>query len=164
MSIDVEEPLGSDLVSSDEMARLMKAIRRIARASDLGSRSLQKSVGLTGPQLAVLSAIGRLGETSTKTLADQVDVSAATVVTILDNLERDGLVTRHRSGEDRRIVHSRLTAAGMEVLARVREPLGGAFARRFNALSPQKRLEIVAGVTALADIMSSDGAGRPSGG
>src|SRR5690606_19847244 len=109
-------------VPSTELLSLMKSIRRIVRASDLGSRSLQKSSGLTAPQLAVLTAIGQHGEISTTRIAEQVDVSAATTVTILDNLERHGLVTRHRSSEDRRIVYSRLTQTGVGVLARAQGP------------------------------------------
>jgi len=133
----------------------MKAIRRIARANDLGSRSLQKSSGLTGPQLAVLDATGRLGETSTTKLAENVDLSAATVVTILDNLERHGLVTRHRSGEDRRIVHTRLTAQGTQILSQVQGPFGLSFARRFELLPVERRQALVDHIVALADMMSA---------
>jgi DNA-binding MarR family transcriptional regulator len=142
-------------VPSGEMLALLKSIRRIVRASDLGSRSLQKSSGLTAPQLAVLTAIGSLGQVSTIRIAESVDLSAATVVTVLDNLERHQMVTRHRSSEDRRIVYTRLTAAGAEILMRVHGPFGEGFAARFANLPPERRQAMVACLTELADLMKA---------
>lgn len=145
------------LVPPGEMMQLLKSIRRIVRASDLGSRSLQKSSGLTAPQLAVLTAIATLGEISTTRIAEDVDLSPATVVTVLDNLERHGLVTRHRSSDDRRIVHTRLTAAATALLAQVHGPFGKTFAARFAALDAQRRQAMVHHLAALADLMTAPG-------
>ncbi|MEW9807107.1 MarR family winged helix-turn-helix transcriptional regulator [Mesorhizobium sp. ZMM04-5] len=146
----------------EEMLPLLKSIRRIVRASDLGSRALQKTSGLTAPQLAVLTAVGSLGEISTTRIAEQVDLSAATVVTILDNLERHQLVTRHRSSEDRRIVFTRTTPAGVAVLARALGPFSEAFARRFAALAPDHRRRMVKTLAELADLLNAaDGPPAP---
>lgn len=142
-------------VPSGEMMLLLKSIRRMVRASDLGSRSLQKSSRLTAPQQAVLTAIATLGEISTKRIADDVDLSAATVVTIIDNLERHGLVTRHRSNDDRRIVYTRLTEAAAAILLRAHGPFGEAFAARFAGLSAQRRHDMLAHLAALADLMAA---------
>ena len=152
---EIEETKSPAAVSvpSAELLSLMKSIRRIVRASDLGSRSLQKSSGLTTPQLAVLTAIGQHGEISTSRIADQVDVSAATAVTILDNLERHGLVSRHRSSEDRRIVYSRLTETGVAVLARAQGPFSEAFVRGIARLPAERRRQMIENLAALADLM-----------
>lgn len=136
------------------MLLLLKSIRRIVRASDLGSRSLQKSSGLTAPQLAVLTAVGSHGEISTTRIAAQVDLSPATVVTILDNLERRDLVGRRRSNEDRRIVHTRLTETGAAVLAQSHGPFSDSFAARFAALPPERRRQMVESLAQLADLMN----------
>lgn len=144
-------------VPSAEMLLLLKTIRRIVRASDLGSRALQKSSGLTAPQLAVLTAIGSLGEISTTKIAEQVDLSPATVVTILDNLERHNLVTRHRSSEDRRIVYSRLTETGLAFLSRAHGPFSEAFGREFSRLPHARRRQIIDSLVALADLMTAPG-------
>ena len=136
------------------MMLLLKSVRRIVRASDLGSRSLQRSAGLTTPQLAVLTAIGTLGEVSTTRIAQDVDLSAATVVTIIDNLERRGLVTRHRSSDDRRIVHTRLTDAAAAILLRAHGPFGVSFTARFAGLPSRRRREMLEHLAALADLMN----------
>lgn len=142
-------------VPSEEMLLLLKSIRRIVRASDLGSRSLQKSSGLTAPQLAVLTAVGSHGEISTTRIAGQVDLSSATVVTILDNLERRDLVARRRSSEDRRIVYTRLTETGASVLAQAQGPFSEAFARGFSRLSEPHRRQMVDSLAALAELMNA---------
>ena len=155
IEIDETNSPGSPSVPSDEMLLLLKSIRRIVRASDLGSRLLQKSSGLTAPQLAVLTAIGSLGEVSTTRIAESVDLSAATVVTIIDNLERHALVTRHRSSDDRRIVYTRLTTTAAAILQRGHGPFGEAFAARFASLPAQRRLDMLTHLTALANLMTA---------
>ena len=144
IEIDKPNPPARASVPSDEMLLLLKSIRRIVRASDLGSRSLQKTSGLTAPQLAALTAIGSMGEISTSKLAEQVDVSPATMVTILDNLEDRGLIQRYRSLTDRRIVHVRLTDEGAALLKRAPEPMPEEISARLVALEPCRRREMVA--------------------
>ncbi len=153
--IDETKAAVSPSVPSDQMLSLLKSIRRIVRASDLSSRALQKSSGLTAPQLAVLTAVGSFGEISTTRIAQQVDLSAATVVIVLDNLERHHLVTRHRSGEDRRIVFTRLTKAGATVLARAQASFNEAFAKGFTTLPAERRRQIIKNLAELADLMSA---------
>ncbi len=155
MSIDETNTAYPQSVPSDQMMLLLKSIRRIVRASDLGSRSLQKTLGLTAPQLAVLTAIGTMGEISTTRIAENVDLSAATVVTVLDNLERDQMVTRHRSTDDRRIVYSRLTQADAEMLIRVHGPFGEGFSARFAELPTDRRQRMVSALTELADLLNA---------
>ena len=96
-----------------------------------------------------------MGEISTTKLAEQVDVSPATMVTILDNLERDHLVTRTRSSEDRRIVHTRLTEAGAAVLARAPGPFSEVFARNFARLPEEQRQRILSSIATLAEMMTN---------
>ena len=87
-------------------------LRQIIRATDLYSRQLNKEVGLTAPQLLILQAIRGLGAVSISKLSQQVSLSQATVTNIIDRLESRGLVARHRSTEDRRVVHATLTEVG----------------------------------------------------
>ena len=136
-----------------DLRTIEKAIRRIVRAHDLQSKALTKAVGLTAAQLVLLKGIAELGEVTTTALSAHADISAATVVTILDNLEERGLIERYRSAHDRRIVHTRLTAAGAEKANAAPEPLGDAFAGRLGALAAPDREAIVAGIVRAADLL-----------
>ncbi|MCR4267165.1 MarR family winged helix-turn-helix transcriptional regulator [Nitratireductor sp. ZSWI3] len=131
-----------------------KAIRRIVRANDVQSKALAKAIGLTAPQLVVLNAVAALGEVTTTVLSAHVDLSAATVVTVLDNLEARGMVQRYRSNHDRRVVHTRLTPAGETVVKRAPEPLGDGFAGRFSALHPAQRHHLIETLNAVANLMA----------
>jgi DNA-binding MarR family transcriptional regulator len=56
-------------------------------------------------------------------LAREMHVDAGAVTRLLDRLEAKGLVDRLRSGQDRRVVHLRLTAAGEAAVAEVPQVL-----------------------------------------
>lgn len=141
-----------DRFPHDELRRIEKAIRRIVRANDLQSRALVKAAGLTSAQLVILSAIRRLGEVTTTALSAEADLSAATVVTILDNLEERGAIERYRSPNDRRVVHARLTPAGSALLDAAPEPLNGIFIARFTALPATRREALISALSELADL------------
>lgn len=144
---------GDDGLAEHDLRRVHKAIRRLVRANDVQSRALAKATGLTTAQLVILRGIMELGEVTTTVLSAYADLSAATVVTVLDTLEARGVVARYRSTRDRRIVHTRLTDKGKALLAAVPGPSGDAFAKRFVALSEARRRRIVDAVETLADIM-----------
>lgn len=153
--IHESKPSSTDSVPRDQMLSLLKSIRRIVRANDLSSRALQKSSGLTAPQLAVLTAVAGSGEISTSRIAAEVDLSAATVVTILDNLERRELVSRYRSTEDRRIVFTRLTKAGSVVLGTAQASFNETLSKELLKLPPIRARQMIENLAALADLLNA---------
>lgn len=139
-----------------DLRAVEKAIRRIVRAHDIQSRALVKASGLTAAQLVLMKGILELGEVTSVALSAYADLSPATVVTVLDNLEQRGLIQRYRSGSDRRIVHTRLTEQGAAKVETAPEPLGEAFTARFLQLDPQARRKILDGIETLAELMSRE--------
>lgn len=87
-------------------------LRRIIRATDMRSKKLARESGLTPPQFMVLSAIAEMGNVAISNIANTVNLTQATVTTIIDRLEDKKLVARIRSEQDKRIVHATLTDAG----------------------------------------------------
>src|SRR3954466_13211287 len=73
---------------------------------------------LTQGQIRALFTIDTKGEATAGELAKAAELSPASVSSMLDNLERDGIVERRRSDSDRRVVVVTLTAAGQELLER----------------------------------------------
>lgn len=137
---------------ADEEQALLKSLRRIARALELHSRRVNTEIGLTLPQLVVLSAARALGETTTRAVSDAADISPATVVEILDKLEAKGLIERYRSRADRRVVHTRLTDPGRATLDRAPPLLGPRFASALAALPQARREGLMSGLALLADL------------
>lgn len=131
------------------------ALRRIMRATELYSKQLSKTAGLTSPQLLILAAIARMGDVTIGTIAREVKLSQATVTTILDRLERRGLVYRERSTVDKRKVHAHLTAEGEGALSTAPTPLQQSFIARYEGLDPWEQSMILASLQRVADMMDA---------
>lgn len=139
--------------ATTDVASVMKSVRRITRAIDMRSKKVARETGLTIPQIVVLQAIKQLGLVTTGALSKQADLSAATVITILDNLEGRGLVTRRRSSTDRRIVHTELTETGANTLREAPPLFDWTFGQRFARLPAAERRMILEAFATVADLL-----------
>lgn len=134
-------------------AEVATLLRRLIRASDLQSRRIERTTGLTGPQAAVLRAVDTLGRGSTRALAEEVSLSQATVTVILDRLSAKGLVERYADRADRRVRHARPTRAGRRLLTALPPLPDAAFHARYAALPAQRRSAMVAALRELTDLL-----------
>jgi MarR family 2-MHQ and catechol resistance regulon transcriptional repressor len=80
--------------------------------------ALQREFGLTESQIAVLEALKHLGPLQQGELCQKILRSGSNVTTVVDNLERDGLVQRARDESDRRIQVVHLTEKGRNLVDR----------------------------------------------
>lgn len=135
---------------------VLVALRRIIRATDLHSRKLGKQTGLTTPQLVIIQAVGRLEDPTVSDIAKAVSLSLATVTTILNRLERNGLVNRARSSVDRRRVIVTLTEEGQTLRASAPKPLQDSFVAKFSKLETWEQHSIVAALERIAAMMDAD--------
>ncbi|MDH4095634.1 MAG: MarR family transcriptional regulator [Betaproteobacteria bacterium] len=147
---------------TDAEARVLSAIRRIVHAVDRHSKTVEKAAGLTLPQLVVLAAIRAHGQVTSARLSAAVSLSPATVTVILDKLEARGLIERYRNVEDRRIVHSRLTASGAQVLARAPRFLHERFVERFAQLPAARQEAMLRALVEVADLMGAPAVPAPA--
>jgi DNA-binding MarR family transcriptional regulator len=67
---------------------------------------------LSGQELRLVEYIGDIGPRMMRELAEFLALAVNSVTSVVDNLEKKGLVRRQRSAEDRRIVRVELTKAG----------------------------------------------------
>jgi DNA-binding MarR family transcriptional regulator len=81
------------------------------------TKEYARRANLTSPQLTVIKVLETFGDVSLSELSERIRAQNSTVTGIIDRMEREGLVKRERSKEDRRVVHIRLTTKG-SVLAR----------------------------------------------
>jgi DNA-binding MarR family transcriptional regulator len=145
-----------DMQSMDLPDHVLVALRRIIRATDLHSRKLGKKTGLTTPQLVIIKAVGDLKDPTVSDIAKAVSLSLATVTTILNRLERNGLVNRVRSSVDRRRVIVTLTEAGQTLKSSAPKPLQDSFVDRFSRLASWEQHSIVASLERVAAMMDAD--------
>lgn len=88
---------------------------KLARSSSTFGKLTVKHIatfGLTEPQFGVLEALGHLGPLRLGELSRKRLVSGGNMTCVVDNLEKEGLVERIHSTEDRRQILVRLTAKG----------------------------------------------------
>src|SRR5690606_17668195 len=139
-----------------EIELVLTAIRRVIRATDLHSRHITRTAGLTSSQLILLKVVKDRGAATVGELAGVISLSQATVTNILDRLEHGGLVLRERSEQDRRKVVVTLTEGGREVIARAPEPLQETFIRQFSSLKDWERSMILASLQRVAAMMDAE--------
>ncbi len=139
----------------DNIDDVLVALRRVIRATDLHSKHLAKTTGLTTPQILLLQTIRDKSDVTIGELANDVSLSQATVTTILDRLEKRELVYRERSREDKRKVHAHLTDAGVSILKDAPIPLQEHFTRQFNELQQWEQTMIIASLQRVAHMMDA---------
>lgn len=138
--------------STDEV---LVSLRRVIRATDLHSKYLAKTTGLTSPQILLLQTIRDKGQVTIGELASEISLSQATVTNILDRLEKRQLVYRERSDQDRRKVHAHLTDSGIETLKAAPMPLQERFTRQFGDLQNWEQTMIIASLQRVAQMMDA---------
>ncbi len=134
---------------------VLVALRRVIRATDLHSKHLAKTTGLTAPQILLLQTIREKGDATIGALANEVSLSQATVTSILDRLEKKDLVYRERSKEDKRKVHAVLTENGIETLKEAPTPLQEHFTRQFGDLQEWEQTMIISSLQRISQMMDA---------
>ena len=134
---------------------LLVALRKVIRAIDMRSRQLNKDVGLTGPQLLVLQEVGKNPGIMVKQIAQSINLSPATVTSILDRMESRALVNRVRSTEDKRKVGVFLSETGQAALSAAPLPLQEHFLNRFNSLEEWEKSLMVSSMQRIATMMDA---------
>lgn len=142
----------SDSVSE----QVLTALRQIIRAIDLQSKNLERRFGLTIPQLVVLKEVKRAGELTVGEIARRVNLSQATVTSILDRLENRGLAKRSRSFEDKRRVMVRMTEQGSGILKESPSILQEHFLRQFGKLNQWEQTLILSSLQRIVSMMNAE--------
>jgi DNA-binding MarR family transcriptional regulator len=139
----------------NQIEEVLIALRRVIRATDLHSKYLAKTTGLTAPQILLLQTLRDKGQITIGELAQEVSLSQATVTTILDRLEKRHLVYRQRSETDKRKVHAFLTEEALEILKNAPIPLQEQFTRQFSDLQEWEQTMIISALKRVAQMMDA---------
>jgi MarR family transcriptional regulator, 2-MHQ and catechol-resistance regulon repressor len=137
--------MGTHYKGNDRERQALDAFIKLMRASDSVSAALGRHAavsGLTLGQFGVLEVLFHLGVMSQCDLGAKLLRSGSNITTVVDNLERRGLVRRTRRAADRRTVDVSLTADGRRLIRRLFPVHARRVAELFGALSPtqQRRL------------------------
>jgi DNA-binding MarR family transcriptional regulator len=117
----------------------VEAVLNIARTSAVltgEAEHLLKEHGITGPQYNALRILRGEGQPmQVYQIAERMVTPQSDITRLVDRLEKSGLVTRERCGDDRRVVWVTLTAAGKSIVKKLDRPLVELHDRQFQHLS-----------------------------
>lgn len=94
---------------------LMATARLVREAFD----ARLKPLDLNLTQASLIAYVAEFGATTQTRLAEQMGTGRASMGSVIDGLERRGLVVRHPDPDDRRVWRVDITAEGRELAARV---------------------------------------------
>ena len=130
--------------SRAEMRTLDTFIKLTRCTNSLFTRLSERNTlgDITPSQFAVLEALYHLGSLTQGEVSTKVLKSGSNMTTVIDNLERDGLVRRERDAKDRRVINVHLTEAGSEKVDAVLPKHVGALVEEFSVLSASEQLTL----------------------
>jgi DNA-binding MarR family transcriptional regulator len=133
------------------------ALLKAADTLSLEAEQLFKPAGLSGTQYNVLRILrgAEPGGLACRAIADRMISHDPDITRLLDRMEKRGLITRERQTDDRRVVKTRITAAGLSALKALDAPVHAMHQRQFEHLS-------AAQLKTLANLLRTFEEGLPS--
>ena len=140
---------------------ILKNLRKITRSIDLNSKRLSSESSLTAPQILSLLAVHEKGSLTIAKIADEVHLSASTMVGIIDRLEMKNLVVRERSKTDRRQVRVNITDEGKKLAKKLPAPLQEKLLEALANLSDTQQKNIVKALDLLVEMLGAENLSVP---
>lgn len=107
---------------------------------------------VTPVQYAALVAIREQPDVDATRLSHLIAFDRATIGSVLERLERKGLIARRSGRADRRVKLLRVTRAGAALLVRIETAVAHAQQRMLEPLSPAERRQFLAMLTRLVHV------------
>jgi MarR family transcriptional regulator, 2-MHQ and catechol-resistance regulon repressor len=114
-------------------------LQRSAEASSARATRHLASVSLTFSQYGVLDILYHLGPLPLGQIAEKILKSEGNMTTVVDNLERRGLVRRERNEKDRRVITLSLTETGQQIIEEVLPQHIQAIIEEMSILTPDQQ-------------------------
>ena len=96
----------------EEVNKSIKVIKLLKQVMDEIRQNIEyqfREMQLTGPQGIIIGILANFGEMKISDLSEKIGLSNSTVSGIIDRLEKQNLVERIRSKNDRRVVYVRVS-------------------------------------------------------
>jgi DNA-binding MarR family transcriptional regulator len=116
---------------------------RLWRASHTHAAAALETIGLTPALFALLNVIGAHDGAIQQELGAVLGIDPSTMVSLIDQLERDGLANRRPRASDRRAREIAITPQGRRLLKRARRTLSESEDEVLRGLTDQERSELV---------------------
>ena len=114
--------------------RVFLALLKAADALGLQAEQLTRTADLTATQYNALRILrgARPEGLPCRGIADRMITHDSDITRLLDRMEKRGLISRERQKDDRRVVRTRITTKGMELLKPLDGPMRDLHRRQFR--------------------------------
>jgi DNA-binding MarR family transcriptional regulator len=121
-------------------AEVFIALQKTADSLGLEAEQLLKPQGLTGTQYNVLRILRGAEPVglACSGIGDRMISHDPDMTRLLDRMEKRGLITRARQTDDRRVVKTRITSAGLILLKNLDQPVRELHKRQFRHMGPAR--------------------------
>jgi len=124
----------------EALALITKLLRATNSVTHLATASLG-GVNLTVSQFGVLEAVYHIGPMCQRDIAEKTLKSTGNMTTVIDNLEKRGLVERRRGIEDRRYITVHITEQGKNLIDKIFPEHNQRVLKCFSVLDAGERVE-----------------------
>ena len=127
------------------------ALQRLASRHASEVAELLRPSGISAAQYNVLRILRGAGDAgrSCGEIGERLITKDPDITRLIDRLTRQGLAERGRGEVDRRVVMTRITAQGLELLASLDEPVAELHRRQFRALDQDGLRQLIALIDAV---------------
>lgn len=147
------DPAPKEAASKDGADRLTEAVRVLARLTRAVEQACQTGE-LSLPQYRLLLFVTREPQRAGE-LASRASVSRPTLTSLIDGLEKQGLVERARVSGDRRGITLELTAEGRRALNLTEEKLRGRVNELVDKAGPEAA-NLVEAMCAIGEVLDAE--------
>ena len=135
---------------------ITQQLRKIFKAIQAHSKSIEKSCGLSSVRLWMLFEISATEGIKVSELASILSIHRSTCSNMLDKLEDKNLIYRKRSKTDQRAVHLYITKDGESILSKAPSHPEGKLSASLNKLSQKQLTELEQSFGVLLEAMHYD--------
>lgn len=133
-----------------EVAKLFKEVFCLTRNS-MGK--IFEGTGLTGTQAMVVRILGWRGKMKISELSEKMGLSNSTVSGLIDRMERQGVVERIRSEEDKRVVYVTVSPRFEEMHRDFHQKADEYMESLLRQADPEDMEKVISGLNALKKIL-----------
>lgn len=133
-------------------------VRQIVRSINIESKKIQKSYGVSIPQVLCLSYLQNAPDyqASQKEITKYLNLNSSTVTGIIKRLEKKGLLARLPKTGDKRVAKLALTSTGDTLLKNIPPLLHERLKGKLEKLNPQEITKIKASLDTLIKLLEID--------
>lgn len=129
-------------------------LKRTADVLFAKADELFRKHGISETQFNVLRILRGAGETGRRCgeIADRMVTRDPDITRLLDRMEKGGLIRRERDGKDRRVVITKITKQGLQLLAKLDKPINDLNVELLRGVSQRKLRELVEGLNEIRGV------------